>query len=240
VKHDANSFTLRLSDEGLGRLGREEVRSFVLVGPVSLSSWPVLAPSITTQVPSTKLYSNLRGKLANQRPLTWEGWPLIAGSQGFECAQQRSGEQLPIAGLVLLKPVIAITSLSKHETTHDGFLIHYSDVKPVKAKRKSTSENDQLPLPEDSEGVAAPSVRETCLPDWVVERCGPSPGKERIIVGNIAKIQGLVPGAEMEAEICPDDEHGRWVRAPNGCGYRLLRGQWAPVPVRRARSLEGL
>lgn len=54
-------------------------------------------------------------------------------------------------------------------------------------------------------------------------------------------VHGIRIGDELDAVRCPEREASVWVRAPNGQGYRLNDGEWAPlVARRRARSLDDL
>ncbi len=84
------------------------------------------------------------------------------------------------------------------------------------------------------------------VPAHVVEdfpRDEPPPPLERvrIRVTGSSGVRGIVDGEERDAVRCPAREGSVWTLAPNGIGYRLNEGEWAPIVARRrARGLDDL
>lgn len=109
----------------LARVEKGEFRPFVLVGPSKLAAWPTLPADLVQHEPKTKLWSEFRGELPVKRPQTWVGWPLFGDP--LVVAEFSQGEPEPIATMLLLRPLVPIETLTKHELVHDGFLLGFRE-----------------------------------------------------------------------------------------------------------------
>lgn len=114
VRHSKpNSVKLSLNDRQ-----RDELHSFILLAPASLSRWQeVQIPDLTDVETETKLWANPLNKRLEHRPQTFKGYPIRAN-------------------MVVLMPTI---DLSKYEPSHDGFIESYQASKP---KRRARSLDD--------------------------------------------------------------------------------------------------
>lgn len=149
AKLESNGFYIQLRDDALARFARGEFRPFVLVGPQSMSAWPAI-PNVAALPPKTRLWANVKGKLANRRTQTWEGWPIRAGANGLEIAEQPRGDQAPVVLMVLLKPLVSIEKLITFEPKHDGFLLGFKE--GAEPSQHEGGYRERLDMEQGSEG----------------------------------------------------------------------------------------
>lgn len=127
VKVDRNAVVVDFNAAALEGFGTGELRQFVVLGPSAMREWPALPPGMIEFRPTTKLWANLRSKLAEHRPLTWVGWPMRVGAHGLEVADIGRGDPLPDVVLAVLRPMVRPDKLVAHEPRMDGFLTAYRE-----------------------------------------------------------------------------------------------------------------